>query len=523
MLRNLLFIILFVHSDRVFAQTAANTYINNPLVERNTFLTELPDYQATPSFNNIKGRLPTPVWSNRSDIIDCYWKAWEIAFSNVHSPTKENNFISPYIDPAFNGHIFMWDTSFMVLFGRYGARVFNFQGSLDNFYHRQHPDGFICREISSVNGDEIFNRFDPSSTGPNIIPWAEWEYFLNFKDYIRLNKVFYPLLAYYEWFKANRSWPDGSYFSTGWGCGMDNQPRLPQGYHNEFSPGFMSWIDISLQQVMSGKILVAMSKELNKQSETVHIRDEVKALSQYIQQKMWSGDTFFFYDRFRNGSLSTVKSVASYWALLAEVVPNNMQEKFISHLANTKEFSRLHRVPTLSADDPHFSSTGNYWQGGVWAPTTYMILRGLTKYKKDSLAFAIGYNHLDNVVKVFTKTQTLWENYAPDEQRGMFKRDMVGWTGLVPISILFEYVFGIRPDVSNNTITWDIHLTDEFGLKKYPYKNNGLINFWCAKRNTLSDEPKVKVTSTVSFNLRLIWEGGIKMIHINSIGQKYSP
>ena len=91
------------------------------------------------------------------------------------------------------------------MFGRYGSRAFNFQGTLDNFYRKQLPDGFICREIYGGTGQDCFERVDPSSTGPNIMPWVEWEYFLNFNDTTRLRKVFSPLLAYYKWFELNRT------------------------------------------------------------------------------------------------------------------------------------------------------------------------------------------------------------------------------------------------------------------------------------------------------------------------------
>ncbi|MCX2477774.1 trehalase family glycosidase [Pedobacter sp. MC2016-15] len=496
------------------AQIYVNTYVPDSLVFRNTFLNQKPNPAKTPTFSEIKEKLPEPIWPKRSDVVSCYWKAWSLAFRNVHPVTKENGFIEPYIDPAFNKHIFMWDTSFMVLFGRYGHNAFNFQGSLDNFYNKQHKDGFICREISTLDGNELFERFDASSTGPNIMPWAEWEYFQNFNDQTRLKKVFAPLLAYYKWFRTNRSWPDGSYFSTGWGCGMDNQPRVPEGFHNEFSHAFMSWIDTSMQELFAGKVLIAIAKTLGRENEIKEIEVEIQQLSEYVNTKMWDQQTSFYYDRFRDGSLSNVKSIASYWALLAEAIPNNKLKNFIGHLENPREFARLHRVPTLSADHPVFTPGGNYWQGGVWAPTSYMVLRGLTKYKQDSLAYEIALNHLDNVVKVFNKTGTLWENYAPDRVEGKYQKDLVGWTGLVPISVLFEYVFGIRPNVPANTVVWDVRLLDEFGVNKYPYKEKGLINFWVARRKRSTDQPEIKVQSNIAFDLQLVWKGGTRLFHI---------
>lgn len=512
----LAFGLLFI-SFTTNAQVYYDTSVPNPLVEKNTFIKKTPNTINPPTFESIKSKLPEPIWPNRQDVIKCYWNAWQIAFSNVHGVTKENKFIAPYIDAAFNDHIFMWDSTFMLLFGRYGHHAFNFQSTLDNFYSRQHKDGYISREIAESNGAEIFEKFDPSSTGPNVMPWAEWEYYLNFNDKERLNAVFTPLLAYYQWLQIYRCWPDGSYYSSGWGCGMDNQPRVQPDFDLRFSHAFMSWIDTTLQQILAGKILIQMAEQLHRENEVTAIQQEMVQLTNYVNNNMWDQKTSFYYDRFRDGSLSTVKSIASYWSLLAEAVPQDKLKPLIAHLENPNEFARLHRVPTLSADTKGYNKDGGYWCGGVWAPTSYMVLRGLTNYKQDSLAYAIAINHLDNVVKVFNETGSLWENYAPDKVKGNNQKDLVGWSGLVPISVLFEYVFGIRPNVSENTITWDVRLKDEFGINKYPYQGNGLIDFWCAKRTRDTDKPKIKIHSNVAFNLKLVWNGGTKVVKIKAV------
>ncbi|MDC0535603.1 glycoside hydrolase, partial [Francisellaceae bacterium] len=218
-----------------------NTYIHNPLVSENNFRTKSADLSDIPSYD--KSLLPQPYWQGHDSVIACYDKAWEIAFKNIKSPTNENGFVAPYIDTAYNDNIFMWDSSFMCMFGVYGRRIFNFQTTLDNFYRKQHPDGFICREISQLNGQDLFQRYDPVSTGPNIMPWAEWEYYQRTGDISRLEEIFPVLVSYHQWLMSQRTWKDGTYWSSGWGTGMDNQPRLPSGYHQNYSHGHMTWLD----------------------------------------------------------------------------------------------------------------------------------------------------------------------------------------------------------------------------------------------------------------------------------------
>ncbi len=508
-LKSILLIIVLVSCIYVVqAQEYYNTEITNKLVEENSFINGPVDTSTPPTFDEIKNKLPRPFWGNHSDAIRTYWKAWEIAFSNLKSVKKNNGFVSPYIDPALNGNIFMWDCSFMTMFGKYGSRAFNFQVTLDNFYSKQHKDGFICREIRGSNGSDVFAKFDPSSTGPNIMPWSEWENYLNTGDKIRLKRVFPVLLAYYEWYKTYKRWPNGTYYSTGWGCGMDNQFRMDEEYNQKWSHGFMSWIDITFQEMFSGAILVEMSKILGKEQQIKEIKHDIESLKSFVNEKMWDYKTNFYYDRQKDGSLSDVKSIASFWALLADGVPEDRIDTFVQHLTDSSEFSRKHRVPTLAANDVNFDPEGGYWNGSVWAPTNYMVLRGLTNYKKDSLAFEIGLNHVENVAEVFSKTNDLRENYAPDYIKGNDGNNFVGWTGLAPISVMFEYVFGFRPNVPYNTLLIDVNLTDSYGVEDYPFGKYGLLNISCNKRINIMQKPIISIESNIPLKIIVKWAGG---------------
>lgn len=498
-----------------YGQPYFDTYVPNKYVQENSFLGIRGDHSIPPGYTEIKDKLPSPHWPARPDITRFYWRTWELAFNNIHQISGDNGFIAPYIDPAFNGNIFTEDCGFMVLFCRYGFRAFDFQQTLDNFYNKQHKDGFICREINGSNGNDAFQRFDPSSAGINIFPWAEWNYFANVNDIDRLKRVFPVLLANYQWYSVYRSWPDGSYYSSGWGCGMDNQPRLPEGFNPAFSHGHMSWIDASLQQIFAAKILIQMADVLGRPNDVIGLQKEVKYLSTFVNDKMWDSELNMYVDRFRDGSLSGVKTIGAYWALLADIVPPPRLAGFLAHLSDTSEFKRPHRIPTLSADHPDFDSEGGYWLGAVWAMTNYMVLQGLTKVGADALAHEIAQNHLNNAVKIFEATGIIWENYSSEYLHGSGRENFVGEGGLTGTAILLENILGIRSEAHTNTLVWDIRLLDEHGINNYPFGKDGVVNLLCEKRSKQSDEPVVKITSNVPLKVRLIWEGGEKLIDSN--------
>ena len=470
------------------------TYSESPIVKKNAFLDMPTENAELPTYEEIAHLLPSPVWQGHEDVIACHDFAWRIAFGNLKQANKNANFVSNFIDTAFNGCLFMWDSSFIVMFGKYGVHAFDFQKTLDNFYSHQHKDGFICRELYEDKPGDYFSRHDPSSTGPNILGWSEWEYFSQTGDINRLEKVYAPLLAYHLWLKENRTWRDGTYWSTGWGCGMDNQPRLEKGYHVSFSHGHMVWVDACIQQVLSAKILIQIAEKIGRaDDENLSVlREEIANLTAVINDKLWHDDDAFYYDLWKTGQLNRVKSVGAYWALLADIIPKERLERFVSHLDNEKEFKRPFRVPTLSADHPEYVPEGEYWRGSIWAPTNYMVLKGLEKNGYTELAYDIAKNSIENVVDVFKKESTIFENYAPEsaKQGSIAKRDFVGWSGLFPISILFEYVFGIHPYTRERKIVWDVRLLDKHGVKNYPLGHLSL-DLICEKRENQDEEPVV--------------------------------
>ncbi len=479
-----------------------NTYVKEPLTAENTFrIAEM--VTTTPgSFEEAMKILPYPVWEGHEEEIKMYWRAWEIAINNIRAPQPKSGFIASYIDTAYNGNIFMWDSSFILMFARYGARFFPFQQTLDNFYAKQHPDGFICREIKA-DGADCFERYDPVSTGPNLIPWCEMVYYHQYGDIERLHKVFPVLSAYYKWLRRNRTWRNGTYWSSGWGTGMDNMPRVDSKYSPIFSHGHMIWLDTNLQQLFTANLMLEMGFFTERWQEIEDFEDEAKMLGKYIKKNLWNDKTGFLYDQYADGKLCETMGIGAYWVLYTDVLKKKELDRMVYQLSNSKTFKRPGMVPSLSANHPKYKENGRYWQGGVWPGTNYMVIQGLYQkgYKKQ--AYDIALKHYNQVFKVFQNTNTFWEYYSPESARPGFmaRKDFVGWTGLPPISVLIEFIIGIKADYPKNTIVWDLNLTQKNGIKRYPFGKEGMIDFECEKRRKITEEPKLHIKSNVNFDL----------------------
>ena len=493
---------------KLFKVNDNNCYMKNPHVDKNVFIGKTPDTEALPVYDEIKERLPAPVWEGHDDAIDCYYKVWEIGFGNLRLPKAEAGFVSSFIDTAFNGYLFMWDSAFIMMFGKYASRVFDFQKTLDNFYSHQHLDGFICREICEDEAGEQWTRDDPCSTGPNVLPWAEWEYYASTGDKDRLSKVFDPLLAYHKWLMDNRAWQDGTYWSCGNACGMDNLPRTQPGYDEESHHSFMSWIDACAQQYLSADILIKMSEVLGREDEAEFLKVEKESLYRLINEKMWDEDTGLYYDKLRDGTLSRVKTVAPFWTMISGIAPKERAHRMVfEHLENESEFKRPNRVPALSADHPWYQALYGYWCGGVWAPANYMILKGLEKYGYHDVARDIAVAYHSYAVNVFNKKGTVYEYYSPElPYNNSGKPDFVGWGGIAPVAVFFEYVLGITSSACERRITWRVNCLERHGIKNYPL-GDAVVDIMCEARASADERPVVTVNSDVPVRVDVIWNG----------------
>jgi hypothetical protein len=119
-------------------------------------------------------------------------------------------------------------------------------------------------------------------------------------------------------------------------------------------------------------------------------------------------------------------------------------------------------------------------------------------------------------LEVYKKTNTFWEYYAPEStDPGLLARpDFIGWTGLVPVSVLFESIFGINTNYLKKSIDWRVNLTAEHGIDRYPIGPDGMLSFKCAARNSVRQKPSVEVNSNLEMKLQLSWEGGSETIQI---------
>ncbi|MCK4401131.1 hypothetical protein KAW08_02355 [bacterium] len=450
--------------------------------------------------------LPGPVLDEYPDWIDLYYYAWELSWKNIEIIEKEGWQSQMSCMPG-QGNIWQWDSCFMTMFTKFASSLYPGMNNLDNLYRLQREDGYISMAYIITTEQPAYGEL----VNPPLYAWAEWEYFKTTNDSSRLQRVFPILVKYYNWLKQNRRRDNGLYWFENTGAsGMDNAPRGVM--KKSDGAGGLCHIDFSSQQALSARCLFKISNLLKDNEKETFFKREFSELKTAINNLMWDEKTGFYYDIFEDfPNKLNHKTIASFWPIIAGVADLKQVDRLIEHLVDKNEFNRPHRVPTLSYDDPNFDPMGGYWLGSVWAPTTYMVVKGLEKAGGNSLAREISMNHMNNICRVWKeyKPSTLWECYSSEylnpgtNKKGRFSRpNFVGWTGLGPIAMLIEHVIGIQLNANENKIIWSIGLLGRHGIKNLHFGAD-TIDLICESRTSAQEFSKIRTKCKKPFKLEI--------------------
>ena len=76
-------------------------------------------------------------------------------------------------------------------------------------------------------------------------------------------------------------------------------------------------------------------------------------------------------------------------------------------------------------------------------------------------------------------------------------------------------MFGIRPNTPENELIWDIRLLEKHGIKKYPFGRECEVGLECDARDSIDEEPSIKVKSSKPIILVVRWKNGKKKVEVN--------
>lgn len=519
-------------------------------------------------------KLPQVHFSEHKDWETLYETAWESHKSNIREVTeglnedlggKEEK--SYYVDEAFDDRIFQWDTMFMMLFDKYGYHEFPTLNSIDNFYYHQHDEagdinGYICRMLYEEDGTDYYdNHLDMRAVNPPMFAWAEWEQYQIHGDVNRFTKVIKGktilerLDAYFQYVKRTRTHRSGPaaglYASGGEGSGLDNTPGWQ---YQDWNQGAT---DLSMQQVQAAHYISRIAQEIldkktdltEEERETcTELRDkyetEAEELTALIQDKLWSEEDGYFFRIDKNtGDFVKIATPMGLWSLAADVATKEQADRMIAdYTRNSDQLFRPNGLATVSYDHKDFCSFGGYWRGAMWSPASCQWLKGLQQQGYGDLAFEEAVRHVNNMADVCKRgaydeegnfLHTLWENYSTEysmpgstqySATQPCRPNFVGWAGTLGIGAVLENIIGLDVRAPENTIDWNIRLTEAFGVDNLYFigpEGENFVNLSCKKRVSATSGAEITVKADHDFTLHVAVAGQEETIAVKAGEHSY--
>lgn len=457
------------------------TIAPDPFVQSNAFIREAVTAAEVPRTEDFLAKAPRAVWEGHTDVERAFSYAWESVARKIRAPEPGTNFKRNFVYTPFGKSVFVWGSCFITMFGQYNASAFPFIEQLDNFYAAQRADGFIPRQLGIFDGRTQFAPEDLSSVGGNIFAWAEFEWFAYSGDKSRLAKVYPVLLAYHNWMRRNRTWKDGTYFSSGWGCGMDNIPRVDTSkYSAEFHHGFISWVDVTMQQLVNAEALIMIAAAIGIEPDP-SLLEEIKSLKRIVNEKMWDEKDGLYHDLDRDGNRVPSRHIGGFWGFWPGIADASKCKRMLASLEDRGAFAAPCGTRSLAKGEQGYDPDGGcYWRGGVWCITDWMIVRALGYRGETAAAHRLAKRQVEAVAKVFADTGTIWESYDPEKVApgklygNPVRKDFVGFSGVTPIAMLIRDVFGMV--FTPGKIVWTRRLKERHGIENLTLPDGNVIS-----------------------------------------------
>ena len=488
-------------------------------------------------------QLPTVSYPSNPEWEYLYRVTWEAFLDNIELPDSHiETFPAPRLKTQYSNHDFQWDQAMINLsFGKYAHKSFNTILGLDNFYRFQHDSGFIPRQISPDDNEIVFfpgvsmpyqkgdvkvpERMElvkrlheqENSANPPLLAAAELHHYRISQNKPRLEQVINSLEELTEWLENNlmitRNELQGLFRLGRAGSGLDNLP-LGKGIFEHFvqqagiqSPSNLETIpqimrdaqfarvDTSAQMVIHYRAMADIERLLGYHKESKQYKKKADKLAQKINECLWHSEVRFYFDAVGQcvGKASINPhfqrfTLASYWPLYANIATLEQARTMTQYLQHPDYFATELPYPALATSDPDFykdgdvfsGDWGDYWNGGVWPPLMYVVLKGLQNYPQDSVIW----NEVHRASQLYISglSDTMFEegefdeNYIDEYKRRIYeynsplggvgkrghrggrieaKKKFVGWGGVGPIALMQEVVIGMV--IEETRIVWNLY------------------------------------------------------------------
>lgn len=350
--------------------------------------------------------------------------------------TLINNWRSPYGDllhdglfPSyavdyFNG-FWAWDS------WKHSVALVTFEPELAKnqiraMYDYQNQDGMIP---DCIYADKYYNNW--LNTKPPLSGWAIWEVYLETGDTTFLKEMYPKLIDYHEWWykfrDINKNYlceygsSDGSLIAAKWESGMDNAIRFDNSAITKIDETNYAFdqesVDLNSYLYLEKIIISQIADVLNDTENKEKYLSDSERLKELIEQKMFDGNSGYYYDINTNTGAIVNKQGPDGWSpLFVNLSSKKHAESAIQIMMDTNKFSTYIPFPTAPKDDSKFSE--GYWRGPIWMDQVYFAIKALKNYDRTIEAETYTLQVFDRL-EGLKKDSPIRENYWPLDGKGM--------------------------------------------------------------------------------------------------------
>ncbi len=450
------------------------------------------------------------------DFVDLYDRTWLWIHDRWKPGAKGSGKPGQYItysdQTTFHQFYTCLDSFFLV----YSNQTYSPFPMLDYFYSKQEPSGAIRGEYSIDDGTPVLSEGNPEGIHPPLFALVEYNLYHKVGNKKRLKEIVPVLERYLAWLEKTCKQENGLYSVPLEATLTENMPREDVVYP----------VDFNALMAVNTLYMSAIGDILNDKELSFRYKRQYFSFKTRINSLMWNADDGFYYDLDGDEHQVRIKTIGTYWTLLAEIPNEDRAEQLIELLKDPEGFGTENPFPTIAVSEKAFSENGNGFCGSIIPAYTFMVIKGLERYKEYEFARECAIRHLYFILDTLhpdgTDNGDVYEAYLPFKEgpaeysgkEGFPRRKFLPMIGLVTVTLMIENIIGLSISLPRKTVDWIMPTLEAMGIEDLSLKRN-LITI-LSNKNSRGWEIRLESEKLYYFTIDILDEKKKKTLPIPS-------
>jgi hypothetical protein len=359
---------------------------------------------------------------------ETYAYAWWIMASNLISPQGKVAYEAMTPSKITYVGLWLWDSAMHALAYRHVDPELA-RNQLRSMLACQLDDGMLPDAVYDEGViSEISHPFRAEVTKPPILAWTALKLHETDPDIEFLREIYVPLVRWNAWwFSMNDDDVDGlAQYNHPYSSGLDDSPLWDYEMPVE-SPDLNTYLCVQMGS------LALMAEALGMEAESRMWRRRAAAIVHRMIEHFWDPEAGLFW-AIHDHEPILVRTPFNLYPLWTGQLPDEINDRLISHLTNPDEFWDEYVLPSVARNDPHYEPD-TMWRGPVWVNINYFFIEALRQIGEDELARELCTKTL-SLIKAHASIYEYYHAETGEPPAGA--ADIFGWTAAVFIDLAIQ-------------------------------------------------------------------------------------